>query len=56
MKKFWSWLYFLSRRLSFELRSVDRLSLAHTGVDEWLLVPWKIKIYKKNSIISSSDV
>ena len=40
MKKLWSWSYILYRRLRFELRSVDCLSLAHLGVDEWLLIPW----------------
>ena len=40
MKKLWSWSYILCRRLRFELRSVDRLSLAHPGVDEWLLILW----------------
>ena len=32
MKKIWSWSYILCRRLRFELRSVDRLSLAHSGL------------------------
>jgi hypothetical protein len=40
MKKLWAWLYILCPRLRFELRSVDRLGLAHTGLDEWLLIPW----------------
>ena len=31
---------YLCRRLRFELRSADRLSLAHTGVDQWLLILW----------------
>ena len=47
MKKRWSWSYILCRRLRFELRSVDRLSLAHPGVDEWLLIPWVSEIPPK---------
>ena len=63
-KKLWSWLCIICQCLRFELRLIDRLSLAHMGVDEWVLIPWawikalvqaRVLIYKLLITISYLD-